>query len=349
MQAKSMRLAAIAIAVLIVVTETAFAQGADQAAIHGKAIDNYVRTGDITGAVVPMRHWKPQDFDRAIASLAAGGDTPRMKAAAVLHLDIAVALVGLNSPIAKMHVELGDRLLNRLRDRLEDTAIKDHDAFRAIFLAVAGSAFVAVKDFMVAMPYVREAQDLAPQSAHVITVSGIAHEMDASGYNPEDWQTLRQRELSQRERIIRLGRAERAYREALRLDEHYAIASIRLGRVLHLDGKLEAARQSLARGAADAREPFEEYIAALFMGGLLQDQNDLEGARRSYERALTLVPTSQPATVALAHVELMSGRPARAHELARRFTATPDDTWWAYKDGALDLPGLFWLRARVRQ
>ena len=335
---------------LMAVPETAFAQGGDQAATHGKAVDHYVRTGDITGAVVPMRDWKPQDFDRAVDSLAASGHFARMRAAAVMHLDIAVALVGLNSQTAKTHVELGDRLLNRIRGRLDAVMIKQHDAFRARFLAVAGSAFVAVKDLMVGMPYVREAQNLAPESAPVISVSGIAHEMDAASFNPEDWQTLRQRELSQRERIIRLGRAERAYREALRFDEHYAVASIRLGRVLHLDGKLEEAHRALARGVAAARDSYEAYIGALFMGGLLQDQNDMEGARRSFERALALVPTSQPATVGLAHVELMLGRPARAHQLATQFAAIPkDDPWWAHKEGALDLPGLIWLREQVRQ
>jgi tetratricopeptide (TPR) repeat protein len=341
-------------AMLLVVAETTFAQVGDAVAIYDQAIDSYVRTGDITRVVVPMQGWKPQDFDRAVDAVAARRDIDRMKAAAVLHLDIAVALAGLNTQNAKQHVELGDRLLKNARNIGVSSGaasrLKDHNTFRAMFLAVAGSAFVAVKDLILGMPYLREAHDLAPESPHVISVNGIAHEVDASGFNPEDWQTLRQREHSQRERIIRLGRAERAYRQALRLDEHYTIASIRLGRVLHLDGKLQEAHQALARAVTEARGTFEEYVAALFMGALLQDQNDIDGARRSYERALTLVPTSQPATVALAQVELISGRPARAHELARRFAdINQHDTWWAYKDGTLDVPGLIWLREQVRR
>jgi Tfp pilus assembly protein PilF len=241
-------------------------------------------------------------------------------------------------------------LLNKARDKLDQNRIKEHDAFRAIYLAVAGSAFAAVRDMMLGMPYVREAHDLAPASAHVTTVWGVAHEVDAAGYNPEDWQTLAQRERTQREKIIRLGRAERAYREALRLDEHYAIASIRLGRVLQLSGKPAEARAAMERGVSDARGPFQEYIASLFMAGLQQEEKNTDGARRSYERALALVPTSQPAVVGLAHLELMSGRPDRARELARQFAAKgANDIWWAYKEGALDLPGLSWLRERIRQ
>jgi tetratricopeptide (TPR) repeat protein len=326
------------------------AQKADVVEIHRQALDVYTRTGDVTRAIVLIQQWKPDDFDRAVSSLAASGDVARMKAAAVLHLDLGVALIGLNTLAAKLHIDLGDHLLNKARDRLEERLRKDHDAFRAIYLAVAGSTFASVRDMQLGMPYVREAHDLAPDSAHVSTVFGIAHEVDADTYNPEDWQTLSQRERVQREKIIRLGRAERAYREALRQDEHYAIAAVRLGRVLHLSGKLQEARAALDRGVAEARGPFQEYVAALFMAALQQELKDASGARQSYERALAIVPTSQPAVVGLAHLELMSGRPDRAQELTRTFAArSVTDTWWAYKEGALDLPGLAWLRERIRQ
>jgi tetratricopeptide (TPR) repeat protein len=327
------------------------AQQPDLAEIHSQALDIYVRTGDVSQAVIPIQQWKPDDFDRAIERLAASADVARMKAAAVLHLDIGIALVGLNTMSAKLHIDRGDHLLNKAREKEDHPGrIKELDAFRAIYLAVAGSGFAAVRDMMLGMPYAREARDLAPTSAHVTTVFGIAHEVDAAGYNPEDWQTLAQRARSQREKFIRLGRAERAYREALRLDDRYAIASIRLGRVLQLNGKLPEARAALERGMADARGPFQEYVGALFMARLQQEEKSIDGARRSYERALAIVPTSQPAVVGLAHLELMSGRPDRAQELARQFAArSANDTWWAYKEGALDLPGLNWLRDRVMQ
>ena len=345
---KSMRLAGVLIA--LAAPAAAAAQAVDVAAVHARAVDIYVRTGDVTRAVMPLQNWKPDDFDRAIAALVATGDVVRMQAAAVFHLDIGVALVGLSPISAKLHIDLGDHLLNKVRDTFKEPArIKEHDAFRAVYLAVAGSAFVSVREIRFSLPYVNEARDLAPQSAHVATVYGIAQEIDGLNYNPDDAATLSQRDRLERERIIRLGRAEKAYRDALQLDSHYAIASIRLGRVLQIIGKLKDARQSLDRGVADARGAFEEYLGALFLGGLLEETKDLSAARQSYERALAIVPLSQPAIVGLAHVEVMSGRPDRAQEIVRQFTSARVDTWWAYNQGALDLTGLSWLRERTRQ
>jgi len=327
------------------------AQPPDVVEAHRNAVDIYVRTADVTAAIVPLQHWKPQDFDRAIEGLIASKDVARMRAAAIFHLDIATALVGLSSPAAKQHIEIGSDLLSRVRDSYKEaTKRKEHDAFRAIWLSVAGSVFLSIRDPMRAAPYLRQAHDLAPDSAHVWTVYGMVEEVDASGYNPNDWTTLSQRERNQREQIIRLGRAERAYREAIRLDSHYAIALIRLGHVLHISGKLREARESMDRGVAEAKGPYQEYVAGLYMGGLLQDQKDFGGARRSYERALAIVPNSQLVVVALAHLELMAGRPDRAQTLARDFAASDTQTtWWAYKDGSLDLPGLQWLRQQARQ
>jgi tetratricopeptide (TPR) repeat protein len=219
------------------------------------------------------------------------------------------------------------------------------DEFRSIWLSVAGSVFLSIRDPQHAIPYLREALDLAPKSAHVLTVIGSAEEVDGSGWNADDWSTLSQRERNVRERVVRLGRAEKAYRDALRIDPAYALASIRLGRVLQLNGKLNEARQAMDRGLKDSRGPFSEYVGSLFLGSLLVQQKDLAGARRAYERALAIAPLSQPAVVGMAHVELMTGRPDRAQALAQDFAAKNGaDTWWAYKDGTLDLPGLAWLR-----
>jgi tetratricopeptide (TPR) repeat protein len=253
---------------------------------------------------------------------------------------------------AKVHIDLG-------RDLLEKTAalrkaglrVDGLDELRSIWLSVAGSVFLAIRDPQHAIPYIRDALGVAPKSAHVLTVLGTAEEVDATGWNIDDWTTLSQRERSVRERVVRLGRAERAYREALRLDPGYAIASIRLGRVLQMIGKPADAREALERGLKDAQGAYAEYIGSLFLGSLLVEQKDLAGARRSYQRALAIAPLSQPAVVGMAHAELMSGRPDRAQALAQDFAAKNgiENTWWAYKDGSLDLTGLGWLREQARK
>jgi tetratricopeptide (TPR) repeat protein len=328
-----------------------YGQVVDGPQIYVGVLDTYVKTGDVTTAVVPLLRWKPKDLEVAIDKLIASGDATRMRAATVLHLEIGVALVGLNLGSAKLHLDMGEDLLGKLRETYKSKeAMKAHDTFRAIWLAVAGSTYLAVKDIVHARLWLGEAHNLASDSAHVMTVYGILDEVDAQGYNPDDWQTLVQRERNQRERIIRLGRAERAYRAALAIDPHYSIASARLGRILQLNGKLKEARESLERATVDAKSAFQEYVAALYLGAVQQEQKDVESARRSFEHALSIVPGSQTAVVALAHLELMAGRPDRAQALARNFAAkSASDTWWAYKDGVLDLAGLSWLRQRVRQ
>ena len=328
----------------------AFAQVPDWPAIHRSAVDVYVQTRDVTRAVVPLTGFSPQNFDRAIEALVATQNAARMRAAAVLHLDIAVALVGLSPGSAKFHLDIGESLGNALEElHKRGGRVDELQTFRAMWSGVAGSVFLAVKDVQRGMPYVRHAKDLAPKSAHVMTLFGIANEVDAGGWNPNDWQTLTQRDRNTREWTVRLGAAERAYREAIRIDDGYALASIRLGHVLHLQRHTREAREALERGLALATALSDQYAGALFLGAVLQEQGDVAGARRSYERALSLAPSSQPAVVALAHLELMEGRPDRARDIAERFASvSAEDTWWAFKDGALDISGLTWLRAQVR-
>jgi tetratricopeptide (TPR) repeat protein len=101
------------------------------------------------------------------------------------------------------------------------------------------------------------------------------------------------------------------YRRALSADPAYALAQIRLGRVEFLFKNMKAAAASLQKGSAAAEDPSHRYLAAMFMGAFLQEQRDLPGARVQFERALELAPRSQNAIVALAYVELISGRPDR--------------------------------------
>ena len=141
------------------------------------------------------------------------------------------------------------------------------------------------------------------------------------------------------------------YRQALSSDPTYALAQIRLGRVEFLFKNMKAAALSLQKGSAAAQDPSHRYLAAMFMGAFMQEQKDLAGARAQFERALEIAPQSQSAIVALAYVELLSGRPDRAQALARGYLGTPnsDEAWWAFKNGTLDHAGLKWLRQRVRK
>jgi len=347
-----MRLAIALMAVHLSWPRDSAGQIPDWVAIHRGAVDIYVQTGDLLRAVTPLQQFKTQDFERALEAVIATKDPRLIRAAAVFHLDIAAAVAGMSPGTSKVHIDLGRDLLEKAAGlRKAGLRVDGLDELRSTWLAVAGSVFLSIRDPQHAIPYIREALGVAPKSARVLTVLGTAEEVDASGWNADDWTTLSQRERNVRERIVRLGRAERAYRDALRLEPGYAIASIRLGRVLQMTGKPAEAREAIERGLKEARGAFAEYLGSLFLGSLLVEQKDLAGARRSYERALAIAPLSQPAVVGMAHAELMSGRPDRAQALAQDFAAKNgvDNTWWAYKDGSLDLTGLGWLREQARQ
>lgn len=314
--------------------------------IYRTAVDTYVRSGNITRAVLPLQEWKPQLFEQAVRETIASKDRARMKAAAVFELEIGVALAGLASDTSHKHIDLGADLIDQGRPFFGD-AKGQSEAFRLSWYAVAGSVYVATKDLIRARPIVEKTRDLAPQSARAQTLMGSYYEVDAGLLNPDDWQTLSQRERLNRERLLRLTRAEDHYRNAVRIDEHYSRALTRLGRVLHLKNNLIEAEAFLERGLKEARHPSDQYLASLFTGALQFQKNDLPGARTSYERALAIIPASQTAVVALGHLEVMAGRPDRAQLLARRFTETPPEPWWGYMDGTFDVIALQSLRDQV--
>ena len=281
-----------------------------------------------------------------------------IEAAAMLNLEIGVAIAGMSTASSHAYFGLGTQLIDSLfpanpevRRSLGPARAAEIARVVATYHGVAGSAFLSVNDVAHARPYFARALKITPDSPSILTLQGTADEIDGTVVNPDDVEslTMKRRAVSDRTRL--LLSAEERYRQALSADPSYALAHIRLGRVEFLFKNMKAAAVSLEKGSAGARDPAHRYLAAMFLGAFLQEQKDFDGARAQFERALKLSPRSQNAFVALAYVEMISGRPDKAQALARSFTSTPnsDDGWWAYKNGTLDSAGLQWLRARVRK
>jgi tetratricopeptide (TPR) repeat protein len=323
-------------------------QTPDPYQVYQSAVAAYIKSRDIARAVAPLQQWSGNEFDTAVKTTLASGKPDAIKAAAVFQLEIGVALVGVSSAVAAGHIRYGSDLLDRWT-ATQPLLSNEPKQFRSIWLGVAGSAFAAVKDLGRARPLLNKSLAALPRSARATTLLGTLKEFEASQYNPDDAPTVTIRERAHRERLTLLYQAEKDYREALRYDEHYALAYIRLGHVLHLAGKLPEARSMLERGVKIANEPLTQYLGALFMGALQQEEKDVAAARRSFEQAVTIVPNSQPAVVALAHIEVMAGRPDRAHALARGLAEAQatGEPWWAFHNGGLDVGGLRWLRERA--
>lgn len=97
MPAKCMRLVVALGAAVTMAAGIGHAQTVDVVHAHRDAVDVYIRTGDINRAVAPLQNFTPNDFERAIDGLIETKDVNRMRVAAIFHLDIGLALVGLNS------------------------------------------------------------------------------------------------------------------------------------------------------------------------------------------------------------------------------------------------------------
>jgi tetratricopeptide (TPR) repeat protein len=357
MPAKFMRYAAAGIALL-----AGSAAGQGQAvrapAVYRNAVATYVKTGDPATAVKPLLGWERKALDAAVADVVASQDSALIEAAAVLHLEIGVAIAGISTPSSHGYFDLGEQLVDGLvpvnpdvRRNLSSQRVAEIARIRATYLGVAGSAFLSVNDTFRARPFFARASKITPNSPEILTLQGTADEIDGAVMNPDDVESLMSKRRAAQERTRLLLGAEGLYRQALSADPAYALALIRLGRVEFLFKNMKAAAVSLEKGSAAARDPSHRYLAAMFLGAFLQDQKDLDGARAQFERALKASPRSQNAFVALAYVELISGRPDKAQALARSFTSTPnsDEGWWAYKNGTIDSVGLEWMRARVRK
>jgi len=357
MPAKSIRYAAAGIAMLAS-TAVGHAQVAPSPAVYRNAVATYVKTGDPATAVKPLLGWDRKGLEAVVADTIASGDASLIEAAAVLHLEIGVAIAGISTASSHGYLELGERLTDGLvpvnPDVLRNLSAQRKEEIartRAAYLGVAGSAFLSVNDVMRARPFFERALKITPKAPALLTLKGTADEIDGAVINPADSENTTMKSRADRERTRLLLSADSLYRQALDADPTYALAQIRLGRVQFHFKNPKQAGEWLAKGSAGAKDPTHKYLAAMFTGALLQEQKNIAGARAAFEEALVLAPRSQNAIVALAYVELISGRPDHAQSLARSYTGTPnsDDGWWAYKNGTLDNAGLLSLRKRVRK
>lgn len=114
--------------------------------------------------------------------------------------------------------------------------------------------------------------------------------------------------------------ARAAYEACLAADQHHLEARLNLGRLLHLDGRLEEAEQ-VYRGAHSG-----EAVLSFNLGVLLEDYERPDEAATEYRRALALDPGFADAHFNLARLLERGGHPKEAlrHLLAyRRLMSEP--------------------------
>lgn len=127
--------------------------------------------------------------------------------------------------------------------------------------------------------------------------------------------------------------AEQKFRAALKLDPQLLEARVRLGRVLGLQGRDDAARDELDRVRREAGSGCEAYLAALILGSLHERASRFAEASEAYRAAIREYPESQTAYIALAHVRERQADRDGAWDTIRTMLqpqAKRQDPWWLY-------------------
>ncbi len=132
--------------------------------------------------------------------------------------------------------------------------------------------------------------------------------------------------------------AEAAYRKALAIDPQSAESRLRLGRVLSLTRRGEAALAELeAASAASSADTRTRYLAALFAGGVHEAAGRWPLAIEAYRLATQQGPFLS-AGIALSHALQAAGDRDAAHEALQRSLDRDrqeqrSDPWWDYPLG----------------
>jgi hypothetical protein len=112
-----------------------------------------------------------------------------------------------------------------------------------------------------------------------------------------------------------------------------ALAHVRLGRVFWRLGKPEAARESLEAALSCARDPWDLYLAHLFLGRIHEDEKRVDQALAEYRQAVDAVPDAQAGAVALSYALQLAGDRAEAVRVLERGVASQvitRDPYWNY-------------------
>lgn len=332
---------------------TLHGQTAAPAVDYGAAVQAYVVSHDAAKAAALLGGLTPRQLEPEIAEYLAGRE-PSFTAAAVFHLEIAVGVVMLSAELSEDHLQIGERLVRGLRPMARGSAgvsIADARAFFERWYVAAASTFLMVNDPVRALPLISRGLQLSPSSPDLRLMAAIVDELAALAISPDTAISSEHRGRILATRTQGFMRARQKLEKLLVDQPGFTRARIRLGRVLWMLEDSDAALIELLRAQAEAREPVQRYLVAMFLGALYEQQKNVTGARIAYEAALAAAPQSQAATVALGYLDVMAGRPDRAQALAAGLLSKPPvgDEWWSYKNGGFETAALAWLRYRVWQ
>ena len=144
--------------------------------------------------------------------------------------------------------------------------------------------------------------------------------------------------------------ARRAFEATLAAAPDLVEARLRLGRVLWRLGKGREAQTCFEAVLASPAEAHIQYLAHLFLGRVLEDNQKRPEAEEHYRTALAMQPRSETAAVALSHIRFLAGDAESAQRILKEGLEsaqerTEFDPWIPYTitqtpDGERILAGL---------
>src|SRR5262245_6576343 len=298
--------------------------------------------GQLGEAVTQLSRW-PRAPVRLGVEATVKADEARLRAAIMLHTDMAASCIGADLSLADFHVNAARRLLDALwtksvpRSSGREFVIRWYEFMPGVFLVVQKLDRAAW--------LIQEGMTRAPDNPMLHTYKGIVIELRGPGQAPV---LARGQGLT-----MAPARAERAlepavqeFRLALKADSRFALARLHIGRIHSLVDD-NRARADLEQALADATDAATQYLAHLFLGDVAEGEKRLTDALREYEAAIAVGPRYQTGYVAAARMADALGESDRARALALAFVGIEggiEDPWWDYRLGGINIPMLNWLR-----
>jgi hypothetical protein len=324
----------------LAVPAAASAQG-DRLRIYGVALELY-RHGQVDEALRLAGSWSPTTLKGDMGRILEDRDRHLAPGMVLLMTELARRDSKAASPEQLVIAETLVRNLPR--------HIPDAKAFQARWYAFITSLFIAELNPPVARILVDRGLRLVGQSPRLQLLSGIAFEMSTYPHAMCLADDCRSSE-NQRAVVRNLTLAADAYRQASALDPHAPDSHLRLGRVLHLLGDRDGARQELMEVERVTSNVEFLYLVALFRADLSREAGNVRAAAAEAERAVNLEPRYQSARIALAHLSDQLGLAGRSRKIVDEVFRLPPvgDPWWEFKQPAADVDSLEWLKAYVRK
>jgi tetratricopeptide (TPR) repeat protein len=314
------------------------------------------QAGDADGAVQSLANWSAAEVDAAARAgqvdegtrIVPRSDAARnMRLVAVAALHAEAGIWSLDAERFRVHARLGEAAVNDLAGRRSSVRF-----CRTWYLTVS-NFWTVLGDLVRAEAALTGSRRALGADAELLVALGALNEIWSGPFGAP----LLQRDLSGdlaglsfparvdtragRQRTALLERARSLHREALSMAPGACEGRLRLGRVLAQLGHEDQAAKELETCLAPRADPAIRYLAALFLGQVREERNDLAAAEAAYRGARASVPTGIAATLALARVLDAAGRSDAASAAVaavlepRAGDARPPDPWWLYQMGQL--------------